>query len=62
MDANPVLDMQKLPEEWRKKFEELPKRKYGAELSELSKNAIQEPAPEYMIKLYDDFRTFVIEK
>jgi len=61
-NATSVLAKNKLPEEWREKFAELPKRKYGPMLADLKDNAIQEPAPEYMLNLYEDFRTYVIEK
>ena len=61
MDSNTVLDMSKLPEAWQQKFENAPKRKYGLEMEDLEDYAIEEPAPEYMIRLYEDFRTKVIE-
>lgn len=32
------------------------------EMAALEKNTIAEPAPEYMIRLYEDFRKQVIEK
>jgi len=62
MDANTVLEIDRLPEEWKQKFENAPGRQYGMEMEELENFAIQEPAPEYMIRLYEDFRTEVIEK
>ena len=62
MDSNTVLDLEKLPADWKTKFKNGPKRQYGISLSELEKNAIAEPAAEYMIRLYEDFRTEVIEK
>jgi len=62
MDANTVLEIDRLPEEWKQKFENAPGRQYGLEMEELENFAIQEPAPEYMIRLYEDFRTEVIEK
>ncbi|MBK6264110.1 ABC transporter substrate-binding protein [Marivirga sp. S37H4] len=62
MDSNPVLSIDKLDPEWKSKFEASPKRIYGAQLSDLANKAIQEPAPEYMIRLYEDFRKKVIEK
>ena len=61
-NANTVLDMDKLPEEWQKKFQTITTRQYGPSLDELRTHAIKEPAPEYMLKLYEDFRTHVIEK
>ncbi len=62
MDSNPVLSVEKLPLEWKDKFEATLNREYGASLDELSEKAISEPAPEYMIRLYEDFRKQVIEK
>ncbi len=62
MNANTVLAIDKLPEEWQTKFKAIVDRKYGPTLNDLAPYAIQEPAPEYMIRLFEDFRTFVIEK
>ncbi len=61
-EARTVLDLNLLPAEWRTKFENAPKPQYSPNLEKLAKKAIKEPAPEYMIRLYDDFRTEVIEK
>ncbi|MAZ28919.1 MAG: ABC transporter substrate-binding protein [Cytophagaceae bacterium] len=62
MDSNTILDIDKLPREWQEKFNNAPGRQYGMNLKELEDYAISEPAPEYMIRLYEDFRTQVIEK
>ncbi len=62
MDSNTVLDLDRLPATWQQQFSELPKRKYGPEMSDIAAHAIQEPDAQYMIRLYDDFRTEVIEK
>ena len=62
MDANTVLDIDKLTDDWKVKFENREKRKYGATIEELAAYAIQEPDPQYMIRLYEDFRKEVIEK
>lgn len=62
MNSNTVLDIKSLPEEWQEKFKKVAKRQYGPEMKQLEKNAIAEPAPEYMIRLYEDFRKQVIEK
>lgn len=61
MDANPILEVERLPEEWQQKFAEAPQRRYAPYLDELSPYVLKEPAPEYMIRLYEDFRTEVIE-
>ena len=57
-----ILSMEKLPEEWKDKFNAVPGRKYAPLRSEIQDRAILEPAPEYMIRLFADFRTQVIEK
>jgi putative spermidine/putrescine transport system substrate-binding protein len=62
MNANTVLSMEKLPAKWRKQFAQVANRTYGPNVDELAPYAIKEPAPEYMIRIYEDFRTEVIEK
>ncbi len=62
MNANTILDFSKMPEEWQEKFKRMQKRQYGPSMEDLESRAIEEPAPEYMIRLYEDFRTEVIEK
>lgn len=61
MDSNSILDISKLPNTWKQKFENAPQRQYGIQMKDLEEYAIEEPAPEYMIRLYEDFRTEVIE-
>jgi putative spermidine/putrescine transport system substrate-binding protein len=55
-----ILDVNKLPSEWKTKFETLPARKYAPKRSEIQSKALQELAPEYMIRLAEDFRKEVI--
>ncbi|HZJ21593.1 MAG TPA: ABC transporter substrate-binding protein, partial [Pricia sp.] len=62
MNSNTVLNIESLPTDWQEKFKKVAKRQYGPEMKQLEKNAIAEPAPEYMIRLYEDFRKQVIEK
>ncbi|WP_300434907.1 ABC transporter substrate-binding protein [Christiangramia sp.] len=62
MDANTVLEISRLPEKWKQKFENAQEREYGLKMKDLEAYAIAEPAPEYMIRLYEDFRTKVIEQ
>ena len=62
MDAYSVLDMSRLPESLQKEWQQRPLRQYGPSLEELSGFAIQEPDPRYMIRLFDDFRKYVIEQ
>ena len=57
-----VLDISKLPAEWKNKFENIPERKNAPRRADIQPFALQEPAPEYMIRLYEDFRKQVIQK
>ncbi len=57
-----VLDMAKLPAEWQSKFEHLPQRKNAPRRADIQPFALKEPAPEYMIRLFEDFRKAVIEQ
>jgi len=55
-----VLDLQSLPPADRALFDSLPKRVYGLQNSQLKDRAIKELAPEYMLRVFDDFRSKVI--
>ncbi|MEO5930608.1 MAG: hypothetical protein ABIR47_11800 [Candidatus Kapaibacterium sp.] len=57
-----VLDVSKLPEEWRARFAAVPGRRYAPPRSAIQSKALMELAPEYMIRLSDDFRKNVIER
>ncbi|MDR9418069.1 ABC transporter substrate-binding protein [Gracilimonas sp.] len=57
-----VLSMEKIPEEWQQKFSEIPGRKQAPERIEIQEKALQEPDPEYMIRLFEDFREFVVDE
>ena len=57
-----VLDIAKLPDSFRIKFAALQDRKYGPRRADIQPKALMELAPEYMIRLNDDFRKYVIEK
>ncbi|MFT6055027.1 MAG: putative spermidine/putrescine transport system substrate-binding protein [Roseivirga sp.] len=56
-----ILSMDKLPQDWKEKFESIPGRTRSPKRNEIQKLALMEIAPEYMIKLNEDFRKFVIE-
>lgn len=56
-----VLDSKKLSEDDRKKFEKMPGRVRVAPRAEIEKRALMEPAPEWMIRLHEDFRKRIIE-
>ncbi len=62
MNSNTVLDMKSLSKNWQEKFTKVAQRQYGPGIKDLQPNAMAEPAPEYMIRLYEDFRKHVIEK
>ena len=57
-----VLAVDRLPEEWKLKFEEAQSKLYAPKRSELNTISVGELAPEYMIRLYDDFREYVINE
>lgn len=55
-----VLDLDRLPPEWRRRFEDLPGRRHAPPRAEMDPYALREPAPEVMLRLYDDFRREVL--
>ena len=55
-----VLDQGRLPAEWQEKFREVPGRRFAPDGGALQKTALQELAPEYMIRISDDFRKHVL--
>jgi putative spermidine/putrescine transport system substrate-binding protein len=55
-----VLDVSRLPAEWREKIEHVPERRYGPKRSEIQPKALQEPDSQYMIRILDDFRKLVL--
>jgi len=57
-----VLSIEKLPEEWQKKFQTIPNRINAPPRSELQPYALQELSPEYMIRIFEDFRTYVVNQ
>jgi putative spermidine/putrescine transport system substrate-binding protein len=56
-----VLDLKKLPVEWQEKFKNVPERTHSPKRADIQDKALQEPAPEYMIRLAADFRKKVME-
>ena len=56
-----ILDVQALPAEWQQKFAHFPNRKRAPDRTAIKERALREPAPEYMIRLFEDFRKKVIE-
>ena len=57
-----VLAVDRLPVEWRELFTQARTFTYAPDPDALMKRALKEPAPEYMLRLYRDFRTHIIEK
>ncbi len=57
-----VLQYNKLPDSIKKQFDTLSQRKYGPDRAVIQPKALEELAPEYMIRLNDDFRKYVIEQ
>lgn len=57
-----VLDMARLPAEWQDKFHNVPGRTYAPPRAAIDSLALMELAPEYMIRLFDDFRKEIIEQ
>ncbi len=56
-----VLAVDKLSPEWQKKFNNIPERDYAPPRDKMAQKALMEPAPEYMLRLYEEFQTKVIE-
>jgi putative spermidine/putrescine transport system substrate-binding protein len=57
-----VLDLQKLPDSVASRFQAAQSGRNAPPRSQLNEKALMEPAPEYMIRLFEDFRKEVIEK
>lgn len=57
-----VLDIEKLPKDSKQKFMNIPSREHAPDRSEIQNRAHMELAPEYMIRLAEDFRTEIINK
>ena len=57
-----ILNIEKLPANIKSKFDSVQNRIYGPKRSDIQSKALMELAPEYMIRLNDDFRKYVIEK
>ena len=57
-----VLSIQDLPDEWQQQFRQIPGRNRAPVREEINSRALMEPDPEYMIRLFEDFRTFVVNQ
>lgn len=56
-----VLDRDRLPPEWQARFAAIPGRERAPDRAAIEERALRELAPEYMLRLAEDFRTHVIE-
>ncbi|MEM7373872.1 MAG: ABC transporter substrate-binding protein [Bacteroidota bacterium] len=57
-----ILAVDKLPAVWQEKFKQIPPRTYAPQREEIEPNGLPEPAPEYMIRIFEDFRKEVIQQ
>jgi putative spermidine/putrescine transport system substrate-binding protein len=57
-----VLNINKLPPEMQADFKNISSRKYAPSRSEIQEKALMELAPEYMIRLSEDFRKEIINQ
>ncbi|MGQ0697224.1 MAG: ABC transporter substrate-binding protein [Panacagrimonas sp.] len=57
-----VLAADRLPTEWRERFDAVPGRVRAPSRQSLAPYARAEPAPEFMIRLSDDFRTEILSQ
>jgi len=55
-----ILAVDRLPAPWPARFRDVPKRRYSPKRADIQKQALMELAPEYMIRLFADFRTHVL--
>jgi putative spermidine/putrescine transport system substrate-binding protein len=56
-----VLALSKMTGEWRERFLAIPERTHAPRRADIQGHALMELAPEYMIRLFEDFRTHVLE-
>lgn len=57
-----ILSVEKLPSEWKEKFRTLPGRIKAPDRNQIQEKALMEPDPEYMIRIFEDFRKEVVQK
>lgn len=55
-----VLSMEKLPDEWQQRFADIPGRERAPDRTQIHEKALMEPAPEYMIRIFEDFRSEIV--
>ena len=57
-----VLAVARLAPPWPERFAHVPERRYAPKRSDIEARALMELAPEYMIRIFDDFRTHVLAR
>jgi putative spermidine/putrescine transport system substrate-binding protein len=57
-----VLATAKLAPPWPERFRDVPERRFAPRREDIADKALMELAPEYMIRIAEDFRKNVIEK
>ncbi len=57
-----ILAIDRLPEPWPERFHHVPNRRFSPARATIQDKALQELAPQYMIRLYEDFRRHVLEE
>lgn len=55
-----MLAIDRLPAEWQERFRSVPGRTHAPPREAIQPHALPELAPEYMIRLYEDFRTEIL--
>lgn len=56
-----VLDIARLPAPWPARFRDIPGRRYAPARDEIARKALAEIAPEYTIRILEDFRRHVLQ-
>ena len=56
-----ILDVTQLAEPWPARFAAVPGRRFSPPRAEIQPLALEELAPEYMIRISDDFRKGILE-
>jgi putative spermidine/putrescine transport system substrate-binding protein len=57
-----VLAVERLPDPWPERFRRVPDRRFAPKRSEIQPKALPELAPEYMIRIFEDFRSHVLQR
>ncbi|MEM8963251.1 MAG: ABC transporter substrate-binding protein [Acidobacteriota bacterium] len=57
-----VLDIDRLPADWQEKFRNVPGRERSPSREAIADRALMEPASEVMLRMYEDFRSELVER